>query len=75
MVSTDMAGHLANSVLQYNMTSIEEFVLLLIEKLWKSRYFQCLTILPTAYEYNRKVWVMSEIFGSWLKKMDKQMHT
>ena len=55
-----------------NMSGTDKLPLLVIGKYANPRCFKNLKTLPTQYESNKKSWMTSDIFTSWLKKIDKK---
>ena len=55
-----------------NMSGTDKLPLLVIGKFANPRCFKNLKTLPTQYENNKKAWMTSDIFTSWLKKIDKR---
>ena len=55
-----------------NMSGSDKLPLLVIGKFANPRCFKNLKTLPTQYENNKKAWMTSDIFTSWLKKIDKR---
>lgn len=53
-----------------NMSESEKLPALLIGKSMKPRCFKSVKTLPMHYEANKKVWMTSELFCKWLKKVD-----
>ena len=55
-----------------NMSASDKLPLLVIGKFVNPCCFKNLKTLPTQYENNKKAWMTSDIFTSWLKKIDKR---
>ena len=55
-----------------NMTGSEKLPLLVIGKFARPRCFKNVRTLPVQYECNHKAWIVSDIFSSWLVKLDKK---
>ena len=55
-----------------NMTGTEKLPLLVIGKFAKQRCFKNVSRLPVQYEANRKAWMISDLFSSWLMKLDRE---
>lgn len=55
-----------------NMTGTEKLKLLVIGKSAKPRCFSGVKSLPVDYQNNKKAWMTSEIYESWLNKLDKK---
>ena len=55
-----------------NMTGTEKLSLLVIGKFAKPRCFKNVRTLPVQYEANRKAWMISDLFSSWLTKLDRE---
>ena len=55
-----------------NMTGTEKLPLLVIGKFAKPRCFKNVSRLPVQYEANRKAWMISDLFSSWLMNLDKK---
>ncbi|XP_060577389.1 tigger transposable element-derived protein 4-like [Ruditapes philippinarum] len=56
-----------------NMDGSDKLKLLIIGKFKNPRCFKNVKSLPVDYEANRRAWMNSEIFISWVKKLDKRM--
>lgn len=56
-----------------NMTGTNKKKLLVIGKSAKPRCFKNLRSLPVTYESNKKAWMTSDIFTSWLRKWDSEL--
>ena len=50
-----------------NMTGTEKYKLLVIRKSAKPRCFSGVKSLPIEYQNNKKAWMTSEIYESWLR--------
>jgi hypothetical protein len=57
-----------------NADGSDKSPLLVIGKFQNPRCFKGIKQLPTQYEANRKAWMNSELFTSWLRKFDQKMH-
>lgn len=57
-------------LLAANMTGTERLPLLVIGKALKPRCFYNIKHLPVEYRANRKAWMTSEIFRTWLQDLD-----
>ena len=55
-----------------NMTGSDKLPLLAIGKFAKPRCFKGIQTLPVQYEANQKAWMKSDIFTSWLIKLDQK---
>ena len=55
-----------------NMSGKEKLPLLVIGKYLKPRCFKGVQTIPVQYEANKKAWMLSHIFTSWLTKLDKK---
>ena len=55
------------------MDSSDKLPLLVIGKAANPRCFKNVKSLPVQYHANRKTWMTSEIFVSWVKEIDKKM--
>ncbi|XP_054710184.1 tigger transposable element-derived protein 4-like, partial [Uloborus diversus] len=55
-----------------NMSGTEKLPLLVIGKAKKPRCFNSVKSLPVDYTSNSKAWMSSEVFNSWLKKIDNK---
>ena len=55
-----------------NMTGSEKLPLLVIGKFARPRCFKNARTLPVQYESTHKAWMVSDIFSSWLVKLDKK---
>lgn len=57
-----------------NMTGKEKIKLLVIGKSAKPRCFSNVKSLPVMYEHNKRSWMTSSIFETWIQKFDKKFH-
>lgn len=57
-----------------NMTGNEKLKLLVIGKSAKPRCFSGVKALPVLYENNKRAWMTSSIFESWIEKIDIKFH-
>ena len=55
-----------------NMSGSEKLLFLVIGRFAKPRCFKNARTIPVQYEANKKTWMVSELFSSWLKKLDKK---
>ena len=55
-----------------NMTGSQKLPLLVIGKFARPRCFKNVRTLPVQYESNAKAWMVSDLFSSWLLKLDKR---
>ena len=55
-----------------NMTGSQKLPLLVIGKFARPRCFKNVRTLPVQYESNTKAWMVSDLFSSWLLKLDKR---
>ena len=55
-----------------NMTGTEKLPLLVIRKFAKPRCFKNVHTLAVQYEANRKAWMITDLFSSWLMKLDRE---
>ncbi|GBM44885.1 Tigger transposable element-derived protein 4 [Araneus ventricosus] len=55
------------------MTGEEKLKMLVIGKSKSPRCFKGIKSLEVKHEFNKKLWMASEIFDRWLKALDKQM--
>ena len=55
-----------------NMTGSQKLPLLVIGKFARPRCFRNVRTLPVQYESNTKAWIVSDLFSSWLLKLDEQ---
>ncbi|XP_061169489.1 tigger transposable element-derived protein 4-like [Saccostrea echinata] len=55
-----------------NMSGTEKIPLFVIGKSKNPRCFKNIKTLPTSYEANKKAWITSDLFTTWLRKLDKK---
>ena len=55
-----------------NMSGKDKLPLLVIGKYLKPRYFKGVRTIPLQYEANKKAWMLSHIFTSWLTQLDRK---
>ena len=55
-----------------NMSGSEKLPLLVIGRFAKPRCFKNARSIPVQYEANKKAWMVSELFSSWLLKLDRK---
>lgn len=55
-----------------NMTGNEKLPLFVIGKSKNPRCFKNVKTMPIQYEANKKAWVTSEIFATWVRKLDRK---
>jgi hypothetical protein len=56
-----------------NMTGTDKFKLLVIGKSQKPRCFKNVKFLPVQYFANKKAWMTSVLFETWLLKLDARL--
>lgn len=57
-----------------NMSGTDKLPLLVIGKVSKPRCFKNVRTLPVEYTFNKKAWMTSSIFESWIRKLDRRFH-